>query len=246
MDSAASYEDRRGQTKFLGVVFGYLCIGLAITALVAFLFSYIYAKAYYVADAEYHFSDSALVTLLVICGVSLVVMLIDSIVLNVSLSKSRKGAWIPYIIYCVCMGIWPGALLVFGVSPGMMGQAFGITSIVFVSMFLIGYFSKRDLSFMGLLAWGLLIGYCAIGFIYGFWYLISPGTFYIFDLVASFIVVTFSMLMVGFESNRMRKTLDYGTATMNLALYYAYQFYSDFISIFLRMLYILMLTKRDN
>ncbi|MCI1244683.1 MAG: Bax inhibitor-1 family protein [Bacilli bacterium] len=245
MDVSAVAGQRQGQSKFLAVVCGYLCIGLAITAGVAFLFSYVFYNVYYDPSIG-AVGENALVPLLSSCGVALLVMLIDSIVLNVTLAKNKRGAWIPYILYCVAMGVWPGALLLLGVQPEMMGEAFAITSVAFVGMFLIGYFSKRDLSLMGMIGYGLLFGYLMVALLFGFWFWLSPGTFYVFDLVASFVVITFSMLLVGFEANRMNKALEYGTATNNTALFYAYQFYCDFINIFLRVLYILMLTRRNS
>jgi len=243
MDNTATYADRRGKTKFLAVVFGYLCIGLAITAVVSFIFPYFFNLAYADPSQPYGYGQQAFIGLLVICGISLVVSLIDSFVFMRALSKDRKGAWIPFLIYCVCMGIWPGALLLLGVPVTLMGEAFGITSIVFVSMFLIGYFSKRDLSLMGTIAYGLLIGYLVCALVFGVWYLASPGTFFMWDLIASLIMVTFSMLMIGFEANRMNRSLDFGTATNNTALYYAFSFYGDFINIFLRVLYFLLLAR---
>lgn len=242
MDNTVTYADRRGKTKFLAVVFGYLCIGLAITAVVSFLFPTIFKSAFFDSSLQ-AYGEQAFIGLLVICGISLVVSLIDSFVFMRALSKDRKGAWIPFLIYCVCMGIWPGALLLLDVPVTLMGEAFGITSIVFVSMFLIGYFSKRDLSTMGLIAYGLLVGYLLSALIFGVWYLISPTTFFLWDLIASLIMITFSMLMIGFEANRMNRSLDYGTATNNTALYYAFSFYGDFINIFLRVLYFLLLAR---
>ena len=242
MDNSASYADRRGQTKFLAVVFGYLCIGLAITALISFLFPYFFNLAFY-DSAVQGYSQKAFIGLLVICGIALIASIIDSIVFMRSISKDSKRTWISFLVYCVCMGIWPGALLTLGVEPTLMGEAFGITSIVFVAMFLIGYFNKHDLSLMGLIAYGLLVGYLLIALIFGIWFWLSPSTFYVWDLVASLIMVTFSMLMIGFDANRMNRSLENGTATNNTALYYAFSFYGDFINIFLRILYILLIAR---
>ena len=245
-ENTASYTDRRGQTKFLGVVFGYLFIGLAITAVTAVLFSYLFYTLNGSPADPSGYSYKAMTTLWVICGVSLVVMLIDSIVFSITLSKSKKGAWIPYIIYCLTMGLWPGALLALGVQFEIMGEAFGFTALVFLIMFAIGYFSKANLSSLGMAAIGLLIGYLIVGLFFGIWFWVSPSTFYIWDFVASLVMITYSMLMIGFEANRMNRSLDYGVATSNTALYYAYQFYCDSINIFLRIVYILLLVKDRN
>jgi FtsH-binding integral membrane protein len=55
------------------------------------------------------------------------------------------------------------------------------------------------------------------------------------------------MLIVGWDANRMQREItNGGYVTSSTALYYAYVFYTDFIAIFIRILYLLALAKNNN
>jgi FtsH-binding integral membrane protein len=246
LSNTTTYTDTRGKAKFAAVVYGFLFLGLAVTAIVAFAFAYFFTKYNFDASLPNGYSDQAITTLIVICVVSFVISIVDSFVTSHFLSRDKKGAWIPYLIYCVCMGVWPAFLLIFGVSFELMGEAFGLTSLCFLVMFCIGYFSKSNLSSLGVVALGLLVGYILVALVFGIWYWLSPSTWYIWDLVGSLVLITVSMLLIGYESWQMNRTADYGSVTTNTALYYAFTFYCDFITIFMRVLYILIAAKNNN
>lgn len=234
---------RRDSARALGVVMGYMCIGLLITAISCFGFSFYFANLLVNAakqgDAAY---ESVCMTLLIVMIASFVGLFIINLILSISLSKAKKGAWIPYVLYAAVMGL---ALAPFTMwlKFSTIGIAFGITSAIFLILFLIGYFSKADLSPLGLIGLGLLFSVIFVPLPFLILFLINPVAYSIYNVIASAVLAVVIMLFVSVDANRMNREIQGGVFTNNLALYYAYSFYSDFIMIFIRVLIIVASLK---
>jgi FtsH-binding integral membrane protein len=241
--SATQIVDTRGETKFLALVFGYMFLGLLTTALVAFGAAYGFFAAFYDASTQ-TFSDNGFMTMWVVLAVSFVAMFVTQIVLSFTMFKQKRGAWIPYLLYCAIMGIF-FATFVMWMDWRIIGEAFGLTAAIFLIMFCIGYFTKVSLSPLAFVALSLLLGVCFISAFFGIWFLVS-GTWLMYSYVASIIVIIAVTLIVGFDANRMKLEVMGGYVTKNTALYYAYSFYTDFIAIFMRILYVLALSQSKN
>src|SRR5574344_2646266 len=148
-NAATQVVDKRALTKFTSLVFLDLFVGLAVTAISCFGFSYWFSKLYVSNDDQY-----AGVLIGVMIG-GFVILLITQIVLTMTLFKAKKGAWIPYLIYAALMGAML-APTVMWISVGTAAEAFGITASVFLVMFCIGYFTKVSLSPLAFIALGLV------------------------------------------------------------------------------------------
>lgn len=237
-------ENKKASTKFLAVVFGYLFIGLFVTALVGFVYAYFIAATF--RDANGAFTEQGITVILVSGIAALVLSYVDSFVMLIVSAKSGKAPWVGYILYAVCMGIFMSLLLLAGVDFYTMGEAFGITAACFGVMFLIGYFSPVDLSPLAFVGLALLIGILLVSMVFGIWYLIAPSSTLLLDYLISLGIIVVAMLFTGYDANQMGRIAEKGMATNNVALYCAFSLYSDFIILFTRILYILLATKNRN
>src|SRR5574344_214856 len=238
--TATQVVDKRALTKFTSLVFLDLFVGLAVTAISCFGFSYWFSKLYVSNDDHY----AGVLIGVMIAG--FVLLLITQIVLTMTLFNAKKGAWIPYLIYAALMGAML-APTVMWISVGTVAEAFGITAIVFLVMFCIGYFTKSSLRPLAFIGFGLLISVMLSSLTFGIIYLVAPYVGLLLDYMVSLVCVVAVMLIVGWDANRMqREVSNGGYVTSSTALYYAYVFYTAFIAIFIRILYLLALAKNNN
>lgn len=245
--STAFDEAGKAKTKFMAAVFGYLFIGLLITSAVALGVGFLFAKLYWtgeVVGGAHVISEQGTMVLFGLMIGSFVLLLIDQVAMSITAFKSGKGLWIWYVLYAVIMGVFFSTLLVAGIDFATMGEALGITAVCFLVMFLVGYFSPANLSAFGLIGLGLLIGVLLVSLFFGIWFLIAPGSFYIWNLVSSLIIVFAMMLFIGFDANNMKKIVERGGAiSNNVAMYCAMNLYVDFITMFIRVLWLIMAFK---
>lgn len=243
---ASSPNEKSTQKRLLAKCFGYMSLGLAISALVAFLASllFVYVLAWTADPSTGEISDVAYIGYIAVMVVSGIGLLIDGIVVSAVIAKNKHSAWVPYIIYCVLMGVLLSSLLIAGISFYTVAETFLLTSFAFLAMFLIGYFSKANLNvfgmILGMVAMLLLL---SVSF-WGIMVLVTGNSFlyYLYDMIVSGVVMVVSILVVAIDAYNIKRLLASGEGIKNLALFCAYQMYCDFIVIFLRVLYILMLS----
>lgn len=218
-------------------VFGYMFMFLAITAAVAFGLGYvIYTSFVNTYGASYNFRTGGQIGPLylgLIIG-SAVGMIITSIIINVVVIKGKHSVLVPAIIYAVLVGVLFSTLTIF-VDWKLMGIAFAITCGVFLIMALIASLSKANFSPLGFIALGLLLGVIPLALINLFFF---NETIY---WVVSFVIFAAIMFITMYDIWRIRKIADQGQMTRNLSLYCAFIMYTDFINIFIRILYYLMI-----
>lgn len=138
--SSVEITDRRGTLKFLSVVFGYMFIALVVTAGACFGFAYWFASLI-VSNADT--AATAIITTMIVSGI---LMLISSVVMSLTMFKQKKGAWIPFLFYAAVMGVFMSTFVMW-IDAYTIGTAFGVTALVFLVMFCIGYFTKVSHTF---------------------------------------------------------------------------------------------------
>lgn len=251
MDNSAIYsaDHRRVSTKFLGVVFLYMFLGLAITALTALGFAFFLATAFRDPVQPSGLSDLGQEILIFSVIGSAIVAIVDSFVMPAASRRSGKAPWFGYILYAVCMGIALSVVLLAGVSFALIGEAFGLTSLVFLAMALVGIFSKVNLTPLAFVGISLLLGLFLLSIFWGITYWVNPGLFLegygVTYMVVSLILIVVMMLFTAYDVNRMVAIADQGMATKNTALYCAFSLYGDFLVLFIRILYLLLATRRN-
>lgn len=232
------------QGKLMARVFGYMALAVLITGAVAFGLAvlFTYGLKWTVERGNINFSNGAVVGYFVLMGVSFVALLIDSFVMQSFLATGKHSIWGPYIIYATLMGVLMSSFVMF-IDLYVLVEAFGIATISFLLMFLIGYFSKADLNPLGLVAYGALFSILLLSLFWGLFAWLSPGSFYIWNLVFSIAICAIFMIIAAVDSYNIKKILQNGEANDNICLYCAFTMYSDFIMILIRLIYILSIIQ---
>jgi len=139
-------------SSFLSRVYGYMAVGIFISAIVAFAAAFGF-KAWFDFDQ----SESAYMTYLYVLIGSFVGLLITSIVISFVSLRGKHSIIIPAIIYSILMGVVFSEFVLF-VPFYIVGTAFAITAMTFGIMYFIGKVVKRNLNWLGTLGYGLLMG----------------------------------------------------------------------------------------
>lgn len=250
--SYAFKEDGKASTKFLAKTFGYVGIGIAISAIVAFLYSFLLMKVFPLSEGSEAFysglklSYQGFLVAVVSAVIALIVSWIATFVSNMVSIRTHRAPWVGFIIYALAMGfLFAAIILIPGVTYGMIGQAFGISAGMFLVMFLIGYFSKADLTIFAFIGFALLFGLMMSS---GVFFIVSwvTGAFQWYYLITSIVVIIAELLFIGFDAYRIKQIAERGMENNNLALFCAFSLYSDFITLVLHVLRILMMAKSRN
>ena len=243
------YDFTNKQTKgaFLSKVFGMMFICLLITTVVAAGFGYgfqmLLVKTATVDGDVIIFNEQVVTTLVATLIVSAIALLIMSFVLPITFMRGKHNIIVPLMIYVVLMGILLSAFT-FITDWVILVESFGITTLIFGTMALLGYISKGRLAGIGVILLGLLIGAALLSLMN--WVMILIGGISQSNITISWIVslmiFAFLMLVTLYDVNRIKKIAESGaTQNNNLVNYCAFILYSDFISILIRVIYFMML-----
>ena len=217
-------------------VFGYMAIGLLITAVVAFGLG---ASFYYWIGSGDSVKGSALTTYLLIMIVSGATCLIIGIMLNFMLYRGNHNLVAPAIIYSVAMGALLSSFTMF-IDWRLLGGAFLITAVIFGIMTLIASLAK-NLNALLIVGLGLFMGagmMYLFNFLMGIW--LGPEVWTRVMWIISFIYLVAIMLVTTYDIWRIKVISQRGEMTKNLEIYCAFTLYVDFIYIFVRLVLLLL------
>lgn len=225
-------------SKFVGAVFGYLFLGLLITAATCFGFSYFIAARY---NNNGTLTQEGFNIVAISAISSLVACYIITFINSIYSMKTGKAPWVGYFLYALLMGVVFSVILLAGIPFELIGEALGITALSMLLMFVIGHFSKINWA-----PWimGFALFFLGIFLLGAFWlliYLIRPAAFVWLDVGISFAICAFCLVIVAFDASRIAKIAARGEGNRNLALFCAFDLYSDFIALFVRILYLLLI-----
>lgn len=235
--------------SFTAKVFLYLFLGLILSAVVCLGLSYFLYDVLSNGSIEEAMSQ-LWIYLMVMIGAGIGI-LITSIVISVKQIKMRN-ILAPYIIYSLLMGIMLSGFVVFIGDPNIVGVALAISSVLFLTMCIFGFLFK------GRLGWilGLFVGGVAVAFLlwivnlFLFPFAFSVQSAYDASLsiywAIEYIFLGLIMISTFIDMYRIRKISESGAGSNNLAMYCALSLYSDFIVLFIRVIYILLLSSRRN
>lgn len=239
-------ENKATQTpsnRLLAKSFGYMALGLAISGAVAFLVSFLFVYVLRWAGERGQIAAAYSRGYLIVMAVSFVGLLISGLLMSIVMARNKRSAWVPYILYTVFMGVFLSSFLILGIDFKTVGEAFLLTSASFLAMFLIGYYSKGGVRILGMVV-SLL---ATMAFLFSLFWLIKVlvsgngiGSF-IYDMILSGAILLISVLVVAIDAYNIKRITEKAQGMKNVALYCAFTMYSDYIIIFLRVLYILLL-----
>ena len=234
-------EDRNQQvvstssSKFIGKVFLYTAIALAITAITAAIIGIIFSSAISTPDYSTFTIDVDKIQPYIYLLIGSVIAYIPLIIwIHIVGFRGRGRLDVPFVIYAIVMGVIISSFTMFVPIP-VIAISFGITCVVFGLLSLIGLTAKKDLSFLGLVAMGIFFGAMFIALFNLIWSLFLPG-FQSLYWIVSYAIFFAMMLITIFDVWRVKKIAQRGEQTNNVALFCAFNLYVDFIYIFIRVL----------
>lgn len=239
------------QAKALGKVYGYMGIGLLITAGICLLVSWLFSSH---INEVLALGDKgavtgwviALISTWVVSGLAVIIL---SVVIPVKAAFGKGNLWIPYILFSVFMGsLLSAVLLAPGIDFFVVAEALGVTTLMFAGMAIIGWTSKRDLSVWLFIAFGLMLA-ILLASILGVITLAFRGWSFTqafwFDIGIQAAVILVLLIVTMVDTWRIKQILMASGQCENMYLYGAFVMYTDFISILLRVLYILARLRRN-
>jgi len=248
MENTFSSVQPTSKSKFASAVFLYLFIGLAITAVVAAIMGYIFKFALPVDYSSSGFIDpakqqNANIYFGIMIG-AFIAYIILMIWIMCATFKNKGNLVVPFTLYAIVMGVLISSFTLF-IRIELIAASFGITCLIFGALFLIGWFSKRDLSALALVGCGLIFGAMLMALFNLIWMFVSPATFNVMNWIISFVLLIAIMLITIVDFARIKQIEQSGEGSKNLALFCAFNLYVDFIYIFLRVLiFIARITNR--
>lgn len=226
------------RAKLMGMIFLYALVALLISGIVAVGISLLFT--YFLPINE----EANALIYYVIIGVSAFALIGMMIWIQIGVFRNKtKHIVIPFIIYACLMGFFLSSFTLF-IDFYTIAIAFGITCLCFLAMFLVGYFSKANLNYLGIVIGFLFMGaflLMGINFLMMFF---APVAWTYLDWIVTFVFFVAIMLITAVDVFNIRRLIDSGMMTQNLALYCAFNIYVDFIYIFIRVLAIIIRSRR--
>lgn len=218
-------------------VFGYMFIGLMITAVIAMGLGVYFGNILLKdagSDVETRIQATNAIILIILLITSLIAIIVLSFVVPIVAIRNKHSVLVPAILYSVFMGIALSTLTIF-IDWYLLGLTFGITSLVFGLMALIALLSKSRLNGLAIAAIGLFVGAAILSL--ALWILMLLGVFSEpLYWVISLLTFAAVMLITIWDMARIKYIAEKGEMTKNVSLYCAYILYNDFIVIFLKIL----------
>jgi len=241
--------NKQSKGAFLSKVFGIMFICLLLTTAVAAGLGYgiqalISNTPSYDPTAPIESLPSNILTVfLITVFVSLIGLIVMSFVLPITFARGRHNIFIPLVIYVVLMGVVL-SLFTFLFDWKILVEAFGITTVIFGIMSLLGYMSKGRLTGIGFIIMGLILGAAALSLVN--WLMILFGGIrpenVMISWIVSLLVFAFLMFVTMYDVYRIKRIAEQGEQhDNNLTYYCAYILYTDFISMLIRVVYFLAL-----
>lgn len=226
MDNYYSYDQSSARHGSISKVFGYMFLGLLITAATAFSIFYLILTN--------GISANGYLGLTIVASIALIIL---TIVTQIYCLKNKRGGLLTYGLYSGAMGVLLSSLML-TYNIRFLGFVFLCTAGTFGIMALYGYFTKTSTTSLGMFGVGALFGILTLTLVNIF---IGSQTIY---YIISYIGLAAMLALTAYDINRAKKISESGGMYNGMAIYMALQLYTDFIYIFLRLV-ILLSRNRD-
>ncbi|MGC6767044.1 Bax inhibitor-1/YccA family protein [Enterococcus sp. LJL128] len=213
---------QEGLNKFYAKIYGFLGLGIAVSAFISYLVLDVYFWEVIVFLSQYNYALMGLW----IAEIALVIFL------GVRAAKNPSLAIGGFILYSVLNGITL-AITLAAYTEATVVSAFISAASTFGCMALVGVLTKKDLSGMGRAMYTALFGIIIALLLNTF--LFHSGTM---EYIISIIMVLVFSGLTAYDNQRIRNVYfqSNGTAGNGIAVYLALQLYLDFINLFLAFL----------
>ena len=220
-------------TKFIGATFLYFALALLVTFAVVAGLGFLLS-----ANGDAITSEANLNTFLTIYIVAIIAYIPILIWVHIAARRNGRSVGVGFFVYSIVLGviIAPAVLLV-PIEAVLI--AFGSTVLAFAIMALIAWTSKKDLSGLAVVGFGLIIGAFILSLVNLIFYFIV-GFEPLYWLV-SFLFFIAIILFTLFDLKRVQEIALNGGAERSVAFVCALNLYVDFIYIFIRLLRIVVM-----
>ena len=215
-------------SKFIGATFLYMTIALLIT------FSIVGGLGALFKFALFNENEDYLQTFLYIFFAALVLYIPVMIWVHIAARRNGRTVGPAFFTYSILMGVLIAPIcIVFDFWTILI--ALGTTVLAFAVMAIIAWTSKRDLSILAIIGFGLMMGALLLS-LFNFVLSIFLPTYNLLYAVVSGLFFIAILLITVFDLNNVKRIAMDGGATRNVAFLCALNLYVDFIYIFIRML----------
>ena len=220
-------------------VYGYLFLALLFTGGIAFGVGYLFTL-WIVANEQQ--AAGGMIAILIISAIGLLIL---SFVVHGVAFRNRHSVLPYYIAYVALMGVLLSTFTMF-IDWRILGVAFGITSLIIGLDALIALFAKGNFNWVAMMGITLLLG-AGIVFLFSFLMILwFPTVFGPILYLIDFIVFIAIVLLTLVDIVRITKIAEQGELSTNLALYCSFIIYTDFIYIFIRIVYYIVIFTHKN
>ena len=254
------FDDQISKSKFYTQIFLYFGLGILLTAVVCVLVSWAFNSIWPISEninGSIVLNEETLWVYLGVLVASSLVLLVLSFVITFKSLKGSGSLTVPYVLYSMVMGVLLSSFTFFIGDTYIIGEALFITALLFLGMCGIGYLTHNKLATWAKVAIGFsiavillsLLNLVFIPFVVfgGNWALYE--TYIITYLITEGVILLLFLIMTAFDMARIRTIAERGAGSKNLALYCALTLYSDFITLFiyvLRILVTIIASSRNN
>lgn len=229
------------QVLNLGKVFLYMFLGILLTGVVCTLTAWLINFYSPLSDGVV----IALSSISIFAGIGTLVcsFLAGSLTLR-SKPKSFSVA-IPFALYAIFVGYLLG-MIAFALPWQVFATTFGLTALIYGILALVGLLVKSNLNPLIYVASTLLGGALLLALINFIMMIFLPEIATILYWIVSFVIFGALMLTTIWDVWNIKKISAGYELTRNMSLYCAFRLYCDFIAIFVRLLYIVLLLAARN
>ena len=223
-------------------VFLFFGLALLITAAVTIgVSSLLYYLVRFNPDTYY----TASIVLMCVGGIGIFVL---PFIINIKAFKEGHSLVVPFVLYSICMGLLLSGVVFAIDNPYVIGIAFLITALMFLFLAGVGFFIGDKIGIFWTILIGLMFAYFIMAmvnlFLLPFLFFGSESTYTYFSTfywIVEAVFILILMIYVIIDINRLKKVINSGIVIhTNLALYFATSLYTDFIYLFIRILYIVL------
>lgn len=220
-------------SKFIGATFLYMTLALVITFAVSGGLGAVLRFAFLNESVD------ALQTFIYFFVGALILYIPVMIWVHVAACRNGRTVGPAFFTYSIVMG----ALLspIFLVDIWAIIISLGSTCLAFAVMALIAWTTKKNLSTLAVVGFGLLMGALVLSLVNILFYFIAPDTYSVLYALISVIFFIAIILLTVVDLKRVKDLASSGLATKNMALLCALNLYVDFIYIFIRILRIVII-----
>ena len=254
------FDDQISKSKFYNQIFLYFGLGILLTAVVCLLASWAFTSIWpisQVIDGSLVINEETLWTYMSITIVSALVLIVLSFVISFKSLRGSGSILVPYVLYSIVMGVLLSSFTFFVGDTYIIGEALLITALLFIGMCGIGYLTHNRLATWAKVVIGfsfavILLSLLNLVFIP---FVVFGGNFAAYEgyivtyLITEGVVFGLFLILTAFDMARIRTIAERGYGSKNLALYCALNLYSDFITLFvyvLRILVTIAASSRNN